>query len=78
MIHSTRNLTTRTSLSATAAHNARWFASLLAGSAMLGASALAVNNLWEGDTAPTTDYSGQLELGTCPRQSERRAHRRHL
>jgi autotransporter-associated beta strand protein len=68
MIYSTRNLTTRTSLSATAAHNARWFASLLAGSAMLGAPALAVNNFWEGDTAPTTDWNtpGNWSLGRVP------------
>ncbi len=46
-----RNPTTRASLTNTATHNARWFASLLAGSAMLGSSALALDNLWTGATS---------------------------
>ena len=69
MIESARNLTTRTSLSATAAHNVRWFASLLAGSAMLGASALAVNNFWESDSpAGSSDWDtpGNWSLGRVP------------
>jgi fibronectin-binding autotransporter adhesin len=63
-----RTLTTRASLSATASSNARWFASLLAGSAMLGVPALAINNVWEGDTAPTNDWNtpGNWSLGRVP------------
>jgi T5SS/PEP-CTERM-associated repeat protein len=40
--------TTRASLVATAAYNTRWFASLLAGTTVLGTSALAVDNIWTG------------------------------
>ena len=63
-----RTLTTRESLSATASSNVRWFAGLLAGTAMLGAPALAVNNVWEGDTAPTNDWNtpGNWSEGRVP------------
>ena len=69
MTQAIRNLTTRASLSATASHNARWFATLLAGSAMLGTSALAVNNFWESDSpAGSTDWDapGNWSLGRVP------------
>jgi autotransporter-associated beta strand protein/T5SS/PEP-CTERM-associated repeat protein len=69
MTQAIRNLTTRASLSATASHNARWFATLLAGSAMLGTSALAVNNVWESDSpAGSSDWNtpGNWSLGRVP------------
>jgi autotransporter-associated beta strand protein/T5SS/PEP-CTERM-associated repeat protein len=45
----TRTLITRASLVATASHNTRWFARLIAGSAVLGTSALAT--VWDGDVS---------------------------
>ncbi|MCW1923767.1 autotransporter-associated beta strand repeat-containing protein [Luteolibacter arcticus] len=69
MTNPTSILTTRASLSATASHNARWFASLLAGSAMLGAPALAVGNFWDSDTPPgSTDWNtaGNWSEGRVP------------
>lgn len=49
----------------TAAHNARWFATFLAGSSLMGGSAFAVNNLWNGGT---TDWNtpSNWSLGRVP------------
>ncbi|MDB6070594.1 MAG: hypothetical protein JWL81_1765, partial [Verrucomicrobiales bacterium] len=49
----------------TAAHNARWFATFLAGSTALSTSAFAVNNLWNGGS---TDWNtpANWSLGRVP------------
>lgn len=47
---------TRHSLTATATRNARWFARIIAGTAVLGSAALAAT--WEGDTS--TDWNDDL------------------
>ncbi|WP_035609549.1 autotransporter-associated beta strand repeat-containing protein [Haloferula sp. BvORR071] len=64
-----QNSVTRASLVATASHNARWFAGLLAGTALLGSSALAVNNVWDGDTvASDWNTAGNWSLNRVPAQ----------
>jgi autotransporter-associated beta strand protein/T5SS/PEP-CTERM-associated repeat protein len=62
-----RTSVTRESLAATASYNSRWIASLIAGTAFLGSSALAVNNLWDGDTA-ASDWNtpGNWSLNRVP------------
>lgn len=52
------NPTTRESLVTTAAYNTRWFASLVAGTAVLGSTAVAVDNNWTG--AIDTDWNNGL------------------
>lgn len=62
--------TTRASLLTTASCNNRWFASLLAGTAVLGSSALAdVNNNWTG-AALDSDWNNAANwsLGTVPKK----------
>lgn len=56
MKNPTRNLITRESLLTTASYNTRWFASLVAGTAVLSASALAES--WVGDTS--SDWNNNL------------------
>lgn len=46
---------------ATASSNRRWFASVIAGTTVLGSSAFAVNNVWQGDVVGSeTDWNAAL------------------
>lgn len=61
--------TTRESLKTTAVYNARWFASLIAGTtvSVLGAPrALAVDNLWNGSIDTSYNTPGNWSLGRVP------------
>ncbi len=57
---------TRTSLIATASYNARWFASLLASTAMLGSHSFAGNNDWTGTVDNDWDKPGNWNQGRVP------------
>lgn len=61
----TRPSATRASLTTTAAHNARWFASLIAGTTFLGSSAFATT--WDGDVSAdwndNNNWSGNAGTG---------------
>ena len=65
MIESIRNLTTRASLSATATHNARWFAGLVAGAAALGLPA-AHAELWNGSVSSNWNEPNNWTPATVP------------
>ncbi len=60
---------TRSSLIATASYNARWFAGLLAGSAVLGSAAMAADNIWIG-AANNANWNdpGNWSFGRVPVQ----------
>ena len=62
----TRTPITRESLTATAVHNSRWFAGLIAGTTVLGSSALAVDNLWTGAVNTDWNTAGNWSLGRVP------------
>jgi autotransporter-associated beta strand protein/T5SS/PEP-CTERM-associated repeat protein len=64
--HSTRTPITRASLAATASYNSRWFAGLLAGTTVLGSSALAVENFWTGSVNTDWNTAGNWSLGRVP------------
>ncbi len=57
---------TRASLTATAVHNSRWFAGLIAGTTVLGSSALAVENFWTGAVNTDWNTAGNWSLGRVP------------
>ncbi len=59
---------TRASLTSTAAANARWFARLATGAAVLGSTALAVDNLWTGSIDKDWNKTGNWSLGRVPAQ----------
>lgn len=59
------NLTTRASLSATAAHNVRWFAGLLAGAAALGLPA-ATAETWNGSASSSWNDANNWTPATVP------------
>ncbi len=59
---------TRASLLATATCNSRWFARLLAGTAVLGSTALAVDNLWTGAVDKDWNKPGNWSLNRVPAQ----------
>jgi autotransporter-associated beta strand protein len=58
--------TTRESLITTAAYNTRWFAGIVAGTAVLGSSALAVNNDWTGAADNNWNNAANWALGRVP------------
>lgn len=59
--------TTRAALAATASHNSRWFAALVAGATVLGAPlALAVDNLWTGAVDNDWNKAGNWSLNRVP------------
>jgi autotransporter-associated beta strand protein/T5SS/PEP-CTERM-associated repeat protein len=62
----TRTPITRASLTATAAYNSRWFAGFLAGTTVLGSSALAVDNFWTGSVDSDWNNAGNWSLGRVP------------
>ena len=67
MKKSTRQPITRASLMATAtSRNARWIACLLAGTTVLGTTALAVDNLWTGAVDNNWNNAGNWSLGRVP------------
>ena len=58
--------TTRASLSATAANNIRWFSRILAGTTVLGSTALALDNLWTGAVSNDWNTAGNWSLNRVP------------
>ena len=62
-----QNPTGRDSLITTAAHNARWFAGIVAGTTVLAVPAAhAVNNLWTGAVDADWNKTGNWSLGRVP------------
>ncbi|QJE96732.1 beta strand repeat-containing protein [Luteolibacter luteus] len=57
---------TRASLTATAANNIRWFSRILAGTTVLGSSALALDNLWTGAVNNDWNTAGNWSLNRVP------------
>jgi len=58
---------TRASLTATAAHNARWFACIVAGTTVLGSTtALALDNFWTGAVSNDWNNTGNWSLNRVP------------
>lgn len=66
MKNPTRTPITRDSLLATASYNTRWFASVVAGTSMIGSAALAVDNLWNGTTNTDWNTASNWSLGRVP------------
>ena len=59
---------TRASLTGTAAHNAHWFARLATGAAVLGSTALATENFWNGSIDTDWNKAGNWSLNRVPAQ----------
>ncbi|MCW1913164.1 autotransporter-associated beta strand repeat-containing protein [Luteolibacter sp. GHJ8] len=62
----TRTPITRASLTAAATYNSRWFATLVAGTTVLGSSSFAVDNLWNGSVSNDWNTAANWSLGRVP------------